>query len=225
MKKFRFIYSSFSFLITLFLIGCSGGGGSDSATSRPSTGFRVLHADLDATPFDINIEPETNPRSSCKFSTSSDWISASGDLSINLLSSNTSIIERNINIKLKDNQVRSILVYKSFSDLTAITSIDDSLPTMNSGSAAVRVINGAYGTSPITANIGGKVLNQNVSYGASSDYFLVSAGSAVNIRVLNSIDNSVLYNEFNILSDGKAYTIFISGNLSYLIKGKLLEDN
>ncbi len=214
-------------IVIIGLLGCGGGGGGGSGggkSARPSTGLRVLNANIDLAPVEIFLGDEASPRTKAIFSNSSDWISTNGAQSVNLKRANTDDAVKTVSVTLKDNEVQSILLYgdlKSFG--LRVSNLDDTLPVITSGNAAVRIIHGTVGAAQVAASVGATSIATSTTFGTASEYVLVPAGTSA-LKAKRVSDSSILYDRPFTFEDGKAYSLLLSGDTNYLAVGEVLED-
>lgn len=218
-------------LLILFLSACSGGGGGGSGGSRgssqrPSTGFRVLHANIDLAPLDVYRAGDTSMLGSVSFAGSSGYFSSGGqDQAVTLTTAHVpSELVASIVVPLAPGAVKSVLVYGdagAFGLKTAV--IDDVLPQRDQSSALIRVVHGAVGASSVSAEAGTAVITGNTSFGSASNYASVPAG-AVTVTARRNADGSIIFSSTPTLEAGKAYTLLLSGDVGYLASGSLLSD-
>ena len=230
--KINFGFINLILITTLLLAGCGGGGGGGDGgsrggnSSRPGTGFRVLHAALDTAPVDVVLGAEGTVRTLAEFSQASDWVStAAGTQSVELRRATTTSNVKSTSFSLSDGQVASVLLYgdkESFGERLSI--IDDALPQVASGNAAVRVVHGVMGALQVTASVDSLSLTNGTTIGQASDFVEVPASSASTIRVRRAADGLLLFQSTENLQPGGVYTVLVSGNASYVTIGRVLQD-
>lgn len=216
---------------TMTLVACGGGGGgggggsSDEQRARPSTGFRILHANIDLAPVDIFLGAETAARGRARFARASSWVDARGPQSIVLKRANTDEQVESVTINLSPDEVQSVLLYGDYNNFGLRTaSIDDTLPALSAGTVAVRVIHGAVGAAQVIAQAGAETLTTGTAFGSASKYVVIPAGTS-SLRVKRVADSSVLYDRVFTFQAGKAYSVLVAGDANYLATGQVLEDS
>lgn len=216
--------------MTLFLAACAGGGGGGNGKkvggSRPSTGFRVLHANIDAAPVDIFRVGETSSLGSTSFGQSSGYISTRGEAqSLSLTTSNIPAeLQATVSVPLEASDVKTVLFYGNHGSIGVRTAvISDPQQSVGDGSAMIRVIHGAVGAAAVSFTVNGASLG-SAEFGEASDYKAVTAGPAAIVAKRVS-DGGTIFNSTLTLESGKTYSLFLSGDMTYLATGALLSDD
>ena len=122
-------------------------------------------------------------------------------------------------------EVNSIILFgdrETFGERISV--INDGLPANISG-AAVRVVHGALGAAQISAAVGATSISNGTAIGTASEYVEVAAGVDIPVIVRRAADGQALYRATVSLEQGKAYSIFVSGNTTLLSHGEMLTDN
>ena len=212
----------------LILSGCGGGGGSGGGSgdaARPGTGFRVIQSNVDVSPVDVLVDGNTIPAAKAEYSKASGWIAGGGVKNIILARANTNESVTTTSLSLADGDVKTVLLYgdkKSFG--VRVATLDDTLPTISSESAAVRIIHGAVGAAQLSATANGVLISAGTNFGAASKYIEVPVAASAPIRVRRVTDNGILFDSTIALEAGHAYSIVLSGDTNFLATGRVLAD-
>jgi hypothetical protein len=208
--------------------GGSGGGGSGNGGDSGSDsqyGVRVLHGAIDGAPVDVVSSASSTIASQVFFADSKGYRSIpSGAQVITLTRAlNPANTIASFEVSSSGRDRFTILLSgdnKTFGVRARL--IEDTIPSELSGSL-VRFVNGATGASALTFSAGPEASAQ-VAFRADSDYLAVSPGN-VTIRAQRAADGQVAASLQHTFVDGKAYTVFVAGEVGYYTSGRVFADN
>lgn len=194
-------------ILALTLIGCGGGGGGGSSGSGldrlPSTGVRVIHTDIDASP--VRLVAGGQSSGDVRFGERGAYVSIAGEVLASLVTSNTENVSASTSVT--SNQRKSVL----FAD--GVTVLDDFTDLIPAGFARVRVVHGVKDVGNVSALVSGKT--DSASYRGATEYFEVPAGK-VDYLVTTTSGARVAGGSFEAQSQ-KPYTILVSGDSGYFV--------
>jgi hypothetical protein len=209
-------------LISLLASCGGGGGGSSSSNSGSSSGVRVMHAAIDAAPFELYSS--LNPGSSYQISTFVEPIRYArvpqGEQIIELRRARTNsppAISTTINYQ---GGRQSILLYGSLADggLKTVT-LNDGLFDLG-GIAAVRVVNGLQNSPAVVIRLAGRS-SSPANYGAAGEYMLLEPG---NYPYTIASGNAVIESGSITVNSGRSYSVLLAGRMHYFSASSVYED-
>ena len=216
-------------LTSIFILGCSGGGGGDeggSSKGNARTGVRVLHTSMDLPPVSLSTTGKVGQTIfTTKFAEGTGFFELpEGDQTISVQSVDGGSGPFNFSVTVNDRDRLQVIVYGTREvfgvNATLLEAKNVDVPD---GMSAIRVVHGVTGASNVRGSVGTEGLSENVSLGSASKYLFVPAGDNL-VKVLRAADSRILANQQARLEEGKAYTFVLSGEVDYLVVGALLED-
>ncbi len=194
-------------ILALTLIGCGGGGGGTSSGSGldrlPSSGVRVIHTDIDASP--VRLVAGGQSSGDVRFGERGAYLSVAGEVLASLFISKTENVTASTSVT--SNQRKSIV----FAD--GVNVLDDFTDLIPAGFARVRVVHGVKGIGSVSVLVSGKTGSTN--YRETTEYFEVPAGK-VDYLVTTSSGGRVAGGSFEAQSQ-KPYTVLVSGDSGYFV--------
>lgn len=220
-----------SVLASAVFTACGGGGGGGGDTGGGNSGsdsrfgVRVLHGAVDGAPVDVVSSSGSTVASQVFFADSKGYRAIpSGSQLISLT--------RALN---PANTIASFEVASSGRDrFTVLLSgdnttfgirarlIEDVIPDNTSGSL-VRFVNGVTRAASLSFSVGTETSAQ-VPFSAHSDYLQVSPGTA-RIQAIRAADGRAVASIEHTFVEGKAYTVFVAGEIGYYTKSRVFNDN
>ncbi|MCO6430585.1 MAG: DUF4397 domain-containing protein [Deltaproteobacteria bacterium] len=212
-------------LLTLASCG-GGGGGSGGSTARSArTGVRLLHGVLDIAPIEL-VDGSGAVKQVVKFADAPLYIdSATGPQNFEVLARERGPLFFSP-IEVERNRHYTILTYGNLSSLGIGSAIFEDAAAdqpLESGTANLRILHSLVGAASVEVSLGSGNIAPT-SFGRASDYLSLPAGP-VSAAILRSADQRVLATLSLILEEGRAYSIFLTGDLNYLTVARLLTDN
>lgn len=221
-----------SLIVACFLAGCGGGGGGGGGSERgrsgssAPTGVRILHGVIDIAPIDIfsSAEPEevvqmarfAEPLTYARLNTGPQ------DLSLRLHGSGFPLAAAPVTVE--KNFHYSFLIFGNETGLGLRGAlIADDPGEIPEGSAAVRVVHALVGAGGLTGMLANGLISE-AFFGGAGPYVFVPAGIQ-SVSVTRTSDRRSVSNVIHDFSDGRAYTVFVSGELDYFTAVRLLEDS
>lgn len=220
MKRFVF-----AVIVAIFSSSCGGGGGGGgdgASTGNDSTGVRVLHGALDLSPLTVlgTREPIQSAFRGDAFFRSV----AEGAASIVLHRLNRPgqiIFQPSVNAS---ESRQTILVFgQSGDDSLSVRVINESIPEIEDGMAAVRIVNSVHDTETVFLTVNG-ISTADVSEGRLSDYIMVPSGD-LPFRVTESGDDGPFLSGRSLFENRRAYTLFVAGEDGLFATQKFYIDN
>lgn len=203
--------------------GGGGGGGSDEPGSRRS-GARVLHGAIEGAPVDL-VSSLQGVIQTSRFADNTDYVELnSGTHILNLYRTKdltTPLATRQIS---NEGEQKQTLIFYGDRDNFGLRAglISEELPEVADGSSLVRIIHAVVGASSLEVNLAsGSIV---AGFGSVSTYSSVTPG-LTSIAVLRTADRSVIDSLSFTAQEGKAYSIFVAGEIGYLVVSKVLEEN
>ena len=213
-------------LLTIFS-SCGGGGGGGGGGDEPDTstrGARVLHGAIEAAPVDL-VSSLQGIIKTARFADNTGYVELnSGTHILNLYRTKdltTSLATRQI---IHDSEQKQTVVFYGDRDNFGLRAnvITEEYPVVLEGTSSLRIIHAAVGASSLEATTSSG--NIVAGFGTASTYASIVPGLK-NIPILRTADKSVIDNISFTAEEGKAYTIFVAGEIGYLVKSKLLAEN
>lgn len=216
-------------LLILVLSGCGGGGGgSDDGGSRSaSTGVRVLHGALDVGPADLMSSLlQTKVSEATSFAEPALYKkldTGSQNLTLTLHNSPGSVFG-SLPLSIDNNEHYSFLFYGNEGNLgLAVNLLKDDAGEIPEGNAAVRIVHALIGAAAVRASYSSGAGSEPVSFGTGGAYDFLPAGSG-GVVIRRQSDSRVLTSISGEFAAGKAYTVFVTGEVDYFVTARLLED-
>jgi len=213
------------FLILLVLAGC-GGGGSGGEGGTVSTGVRMLHASIEASPVTLSSSVSEEYYATGRFSLAAPYINLpTGEqvLSIRSAKSEGSDLFL-LELNLERNKRHSALLFGSLENGLQANLFEDYSDRVNENEIAIRVVHGIAGASQIKASFGETEIAESVDYGSASDYTFLPYDSG-ELLIRRQADSRIVYAAFQEFAPGRAYTILASGEVDYLVLAPVYQDN
>lgn len=172
-------------LLSLLVVGCSGGGGGDSggksnALSRGTgTAIRIIHASIDSVPLQLRVGADTKILQSAKYSTEVFYAKVpSGDNLVVIEGVNApQSVVFNSTVTLKPKTEYSVFVYGSSEGGAPTASlIEDTVLRPEAGRSLFRVMHGYQGHGAISVEVVGAVSLDPVNFGAASAFVEIPSG-------------------------------------------------
>lgn len=213
-------------LLVLFLSACGGGGGSGGSNEPDSlrTGARVLHGAIEAAPVDL-VSSLQGVVQTAKFAESSGYVELlSGTQLLNLYRTkdlSSALVTRQIT---NNGDQKHTLVFYGDRDNFGLraTLISEDLPEVPDGASLVRIIHAAVGAGSLEIGLpSGAVV---AGFGSASTYATVTPG-VVRASIIRTVDRTLVDSLSFSAQEGKAYSIFVAGEIGYLVQSKVLEEN
>ena len=230
LRSVKFARSCIALVLLAAVVGvCAcggGGGGGGGGGSTGGTGVRVLHGSVDSVPVDVVSSSSSSVVvSQAMFGLADSYKSLRSGAQILSLTKafNTSQVVDSFSVNYAAGDRYSILLYGdhgAFGVRTAL--IHDEFPASFDGSL-VRVVDGMTVASTLTVTASGAAPFA-VSFGESSDYVAVPAGS-VTVQAVRSSDLRAASTAVVAAQNGKAYTVLVAGELGYYTKAVVFADN
>lgn len=212
--------------ILLFAAGCSGGGGgSGESGSDARTGVRLLHGALEGGPAVLlsDAQPAVVIARAFFAEPSLHVPLAQAPQVVQVArAANHAQSFGSFSIDVAKNQRRTILLYGDQANLgltaSQFTNGEVQLTAEQSG---IRVIHAAVGAGQLDVSAGGAA--SQAAFGAASEYLVIPAGSVI-AEVRRHADRQILARPELMLEGGAAYSLFVTGEVGYLIVTRLLRD-
>ncbi len=211
--------------LLLTIVACSGGGGGGGSSDNSSDqyGIRLLHGAIDAQPADLScITGEILTQQAASFAKEVGYTRlGEGAQSCNVVvRSSIQQPATTFTFESKKEERRTVLLFEANSTVAYNAVIfQDLIPSVGDTEAAIRVVHGVRGVEGLDASVGGSLVS--LPRATASEYLVVPAGP-VAVRVEDR-NNPILDTSYT-LEAGKAYTLFVTGEESYFIVGRLLVD-
>lgn len=203
-----------------------GGGGGGGGSSSGGTGVRVLPAAIDAVPVDVISSAESAVVvQQARFTSVSAYRSLrSGPQILSLTKAfNTDQVVESFSVDYVSGERYSILLYGDHGTYGIRAAlIKDSIPAEIEG-AAVRVVNGAMGSSALVATVGAASAGA-IKFGEAGEYVAVPSGS-VTVSTVRAADGQPASSNVLAVENGRAYTVLVAGEIGYYSKGVVYTDN
>jgi hypothetical protein len=210
---------------------CGGGGGGGGGTSGGDLGsdsrfgVRVLHGAVDGAPVDVVSSTGSTVASQVFFADSKGYRSIpTGSQLISLtraLNPANTIASFEVDSSGRD---RFSLLLSGDNTTFGIRArlIEDAVPSNVAGSL-VRFVNGVTRAASLAFSVGTEVSSQ-VAFSDNSDYIQVTPGTA-RILAIRSADGQTVASVEHTFVAGKAYTVFVAGEVGYYTKSRVFTDN
>jgi hypothetical protein len=218
------------FLISIvsLLTACGGGGGGGSGGGdEPGTsrrGARILHGAIEGSPVDLVSSLQGIVKTS-RFADNTEYTELqSGTQILNLYRTKdlTSPLATR-QITNSGDQKQTVVFYGDRDNFGLRASIiSEEFPEVPEGVALVRIIHAVVGASSLEASLSSGTII--AGFGSASTYGTTSPGLK-SISVIRSADRTVIDGVSFTAQEGKAYTIFVAGEIGYLVISRLLEEN
>lgn len=218
MKQIRI--SSVLLAITFSLCSCGGGGGGGGGSSS-TTGVRVLHAAIEATPIDLNTDSQPVSQT-VRYGEAGDYLPlGEGQHLLQLGESKGGAgTLYSKSITNPGDQKFTLLFYGDRGDIGLRTAlIEEPRPIIAEGTGIVRVIHGAVGASSVSLVIGSG--QSTALFGGVSTYVDL-APAVYPYTVRRTTDRAVLAQGTIAVGAGEAYSIFVAGEQGYLVSTAVL---
>ncbi len=215
--------SVFLFAVLGALSACSGGGGGGGDEAAGTRGVRVLHGAIEATPVDLIVDAATSAHT-IKYGEAGGYYELGEGQHLFQLSESKgtpgTLFSRSVTNS--GGQKFTLLFYGDRGTFGLRTTLlTESAPEVASGTGLIRVIDGAVGAASLTLSIGGVSTVANFG-GASTYQDLAPAIYPYIIR--RTSDGAVVAQGSVLIEEGKAYSIFIGGEVGYFITSKVLDE-
>lgn len=216
-------------VVIFSLSGCGGGGGggSDQGSGRSAaTGVRILHGAIEGAPVDLySSSQEGSPIGNARFGEESFYLALpTGESLITLTTRfNANALIYSGALNFEKNQHASLLLYGDQTNFgLSVSLLNDKPSEIPNGMYGVRVVDSLIGASSVVATVGAENIS-GAKFGGASEYVFQEA--AINDYIIKrSFDNLVVDRGSFTFEAGKAYTLFISGEIDYLVVTRVLED-
>lgn len=212
----RLFLGSILIILSMSLISCSGGGGGsgESNESSSTTGVRIMHAGLDASPMELRLEGDKAIQTAIYGQSKGFASTGVGTKTLSVYPKGGSAPVFSQAITIEQKQRFSILLFgeRSFGGLKS--AVIDETPTIVD-QTSVKFVNGLVGSSFIRVKVGTSSQGGPISYGTSSDYIPLSSGT-LSFTAYNSSGTPV-HSAQRTLEDGKAHTVLVAGQQGFLI--------
>lgn len=219
-----------SISVSAGLTACGGGGGGGSSTSgtgrSASTGIRILHAAIDASPVDIYTSNSVTAIQTGRFALDSVYAGLkTGEQILTLTKAKdpTQSIAA-LPVTVEKSQHYSLLLYGNNESLGLSTNLYLDAPGKPSkGSALLRIVHGLVGAAGITSVVDAAEVSSSLPFGSASDYVEVAAGDH-NIFVRRASDSTLVSSGVQSLASGGAYTLLVTGEVGFRVFARLYAD-
>lgn len=225
----RNIQCKLLFIAVLLLSSCGGGGGGGSEGSDvvPRTGVRVLHGALDASPLDINSNLSARSAEGYSFASASQFLSLETGFDVFSLTRSRigGPLIFNLNREIVSGDRLAVLVFGNNENLGLRANIiESSIPELEEGFSAVRIIHSLVGAADITGVVESAGSFPDTTFGEASNYIVVPSGDIV-ANVSRVVDRRLIFSGAFTLSQRKAYTILVTGEVDFLVLAPLYPDS
>lgn len=210
----------------LLLVSCGGGGGGGGGSSPDARlyGARILHGAVEAAPIDL-VSSLQGIVQTAKFGESAGFAEfQSGNHVLNLYRTKdltSSLFTRQVtNSK---NQKHTVLFYGDRADFgLRSTLISEEFPEVPDGVSFVRIIHATVGAGSLQASLPSSTIV--AGFGSASTYATATPGP-LSFSILRVSDKTRVDGVSFVAQEGKAYTIFVAGEVGYLVLTKVIEEN
>ncbi len=217
-------------LLSLMLIGCSGGGGGDGSgggsTSSAKTGVRILHAAIDHAPMEVysseNLEAAVQKAGYSEQTFYSNLSASAQTLIVRPYLRPEQLFSFDLDVQ--KNGHYSLLIYggEAWNGGLQAKIISDQIPEGVSG-AAFKVVNAIHGAASASVSIDGQSVDAGVGFGSATDYLSLTAGVHT-VSLSRVVDGHLMGSSVITLEEGVPYTLLMSGEVGYFVKAQLFED-
>ena len=215
----------FAALSILLLVSCGGGGGGGgSSNDAKLSGARILHGVIEAAPVDL-VSSLQGVVQTAKFGESAGYAEfQSGTHVLNLFRTkdiSSSISTREVTNN--KNQKHTVLFYGDRADFgLRSTLISEEFPEVPDGSSFVRVIHAAVGAGSLEIVLSSATII--AGFGSASTYATATPGP-LTLNIRRASDKTLVDSVTFTAEQGKAYSIFVAGEVGYLVVTKILNEN
>jgi len=220
--KNLFIYVGFS---SLFLLAGCGGGGSGGDGSV-STGVRMLHASIEASPVELSSTASENQSLLSRFTSNTAYMNlpeGEQQLSIHRARFSDSALFV-LPLNLEKNKRHSVLLFGDLDNGLRVSLFDDYAERLGENEIALRLVHGLTGASQIRGTFGGAEIANALDFGSAAEYVVLPHNSG-ELLVRREVDSRIVFAAFQELAAGQAYTIVVSGEVDYLVLAPIYQDN
>ena len=227
LQNIKFFIAAVFFSLTLISCGGGGGGGGGSSRRSAPTGVRILHAAIDTSPVDLySSEVTDSVVQNIRYADEPFYSSLpTGDQTLTLtLRLNPASEFYRGTLTVEKNKHSSVLLYGNNESLGVRAAlISDDAGEIPDSQAALRLVHGLVGASGLSVSIDGIEQLSNIGFGSASTYVYLDQGLRT-ISVRRTADRKVVFSATPELKAGIPYSVFMSGEIDFLVQGKILED-
>ena len=219
----KILKSFICILLLLCTVHCGGGGGGGGGGRF---GVRLLHAVIDAAPFDLFSTNSEEALLTTRFGESKRYIGTdSGEQVLSVRSHNTLENPRfTFELTREGSDRHTVFVFGDNEQFgVGATLIQDEVVELDSSSAAVRILHGAIGAGAVTATVGTQALSATAAFGAASPYEVITGGIQT-VAIRRSSDGKVIFSAPLNLENDKQYSLLVAGEVDYFVTTTLIED-
>jgi len=220
-SKFKFL----QIFVLLTLTACSGGGGGGegSSESTSTTGVRIMHGGIDSAPMELTSAGDSKVLQTAIYAESKGYAPVgTGQKTITVTPKGSAGPVFSQGFAIDKNQGFSILVFGERGGSGVRSALIDETPTITD-QTSVKFVNGLIGSSFIRVRVGTNTVSDPIGIGTSSEYIPLQS-DVINFTVFNS-SGGVVHSAERTLESGKAHSVLIVGQESFLVVDEVFKNN
>lgn len=210
-------------LAFLCVSACGGGGGGGGGSS--SRGMRVLHGAIDTSPMNAISSAKPELLQTARFAEVKGYSSLPKGVQQLALKTKTGSTIATADVDFTGAERFSFLLYGNREDLglRGVVIPDNSPEKISGDMSVVKAVHGLAGASGIDVTVANKAISLAIGFSTASPYVEVPAG-VVTLDVKRTADKKTVFSGPITLEKGKPYTVFVTGEVDYLVIAPVFQD-